>query len=86
MDAYLSKDYRQDCRYGEGCYQKNPEHKAKFKHPVDSDKAAKNEVSNEKKNVEEMCDKENKENVEEGSKKMKMSVIVTQTRNRNFIV
>jgi len=33
MDAFLSRDYRQDCKYGAGCYQKNPEHKAKFKHP-----------------------------------------------------
>ena len=33
MDAFLSRDYRQACRYGAGCYQKNPEHKAKFKHP-----------------------------------------------------
>jgi len=33
MDAFLSRDYRQPCRYGAGCYQKNPEHKAKFKHP-----------------------------------------------------
>jgi len=33
MDAFLSRDYRQACKYGAGCYQKNPEHKAKFKHP-----------------------------------------------------
>ena len=33
MDSFLSKDYRQDCKYGENCYQRNPEHKAKFKHP-----------------------------------------------------
>ena len=33
MDRFLARDYRQDCKYGEKCYQKNPEHKAKFKHP-----------------------------------------------------
>jgi len=32
MDSFLSRDYRPDCKYGAGCYQKNPEHKAKFKH------------------------------------------------------
>ena len=33
MDRFLGRDYRQDCKYGANCYQKNPEHKAKFKHP-----------------------------------------------------
>ena len=38
MDAFLSRDYRPECKYGSGCYQKNPEHKAKFKHPEKDDK------------------------------------------------
>ena len=42
MDAFLLRDYRPDCRYGAGCYQKNPEHKAKFKHP-DKDEKKKDE-------------------------------------------
>jgi len=51
MDAFLSRDYRQDCKYGAGCYQKNPEHKAKFKHPEkkeqsrDSDTDKENEAT-----------------------------------------
>jgi len=32
MEALGAKDYRRDCRYGADCYQKNPEHRAKFKH------------------------------------------------------
>jgi len=54
MDAFLLHDYRQDCKYGAGCYQKNPEHKAKFKHtekdekkivePKDSDTDKENEA------------------------------------------
>ncbi len=27
------KDFRQDCKYGKDCYQKNPMHHQKFKHP-----------------------------------------------------
>jgi len=38
MDSFLARDYRPDCRYGGGCYQKNPEHKAKFKHPEKEEK------------------------------------------------
>ena len=36
MDSFLTRDYRKDCKYGETCYQKNPEHKSKFKHPEKS--------------------------------------------------
>ena len=32
MDVAL-KDNRQMCKYGAGCYQKNPMHLEKFKHP-----------------------------------------------------
>ena len=71
MDSYLAKDYRQDCRYGANCYQKNPEHKAKFKHP--SDNEVKKTVNDEKNNVEEVSDKENKENVDDSSKKRQLS-------------
>ena len=53
MDSFLAKDYRKDCKYGEGCYQKNPEHKAKFKHPTKT-------VEND--NVDGSNDKENKVN------------------------
>eukprot|EP00092_Neocalanus_flemingeri_P016819 GFUD01018194.1.p1 GENE.GFUD01018194.1~~GFUD01018194.1.p1 ORF type:complete len:460 (+),score=173.33 GFUD01018194.1:74-1453(+) len=38
MDSFLLRDYRPECRYGAGCYQKNPEHKAKFKHPEKDEK------------------------------------------------
>jgi len=31
------KDHRQPCRYGESCYQKNPMHREKFKHPEKED-------------------------------------------------
>jgi hypothetical protein len=31
-------DYRQMCKYGKDCYQKNPMHHQKFRHP-DSDEA-----------------------------------------------
>jgi hypothetical protein len=30
----FGKDSRPECRYGAGCYQRNPEHKAKFRHPI----------------------------------------------------
>ena len=42
MDQFLKKDYRQDCKYGGGCYQKNPAHKAKFKHPEDGGQGGQN--------------------------------------------
>jgi len=29
----MGRDNRPECRYGAGCYQKNPDHKNKFKHP-----------------------------------------------------
>merc|ERR1719234_1900363 len=32
MEATGAKDYRRECKYGGKCYQKNPEHKSKFKH------------------------------------------------------
>jgi len=32
MEATGAKDYRRECKYGVKCYQKNPEHKSKFKH------------------------------------------------------
>jgi hypothetical protein len=31
------KDYRQICKYGKECYQKNPMHHQKFRHPKDGD-------------------------------------------------
>ena len=52
MDSFLSKDYRQDCRYGENCYQKNPEHKAKFKHPDMEEKKKEEQVEENKENQE----------------------------------
>ena len=33
MDRFWKQDDKQDCKYGGGCYQKNPAHKAKFRHP-----------------------------------------------------
>lgn len=57
MEATGAKDYRKECRYGAKCYQKNPEHKAKFKHT-------------EREKVEQ--ERENKENVkEEGNREVK---------------
>ena len=32
------KDYRQACKYGEDCYQKNPMHHQKFRHPKAGEK------------------------------------------------
>merc|ERR1711874_648081 len=32
------KDFRQLCRYGKDCYQKNPMHHQKFRHPKDEEK------------------------------------------------
>ena len=71
MDQFLKKDYRQDCKYGGGCYQKNPAHKAKFKHPEDGGQGGQNshigvntahsDTAN-KKRVESDGNKENKEN------------------------
>ncbi|XP_063823222.1 histone PARylation factor 1 [Ostrinia nubilalis] len=36
------KDPRTKCKYGENCYQKNPEHHKTYKHPPKTQKAAKN--------------------------------------------
>jgi len=36
------KDYRQSCKYGEDCYQKNPMHHQKFRHPKAEDGDEKN--------------------------------------------
>lgn len=37
QDPDSSKSARPPCRYGGGCYQKNPDHKRKFAHPGDKD-------------------------------------------------
>ena len=68
MDRFLTRDYRQDCKYGEGCYQKNPEHKAKFKHPEAKKEVEAGPVKDEEKQEEEVDgsapgSQENKENI-----------------------
>ena len=42
-----SKDFRQMCKYGKGCYQKNPMHHQKFKHPKDEESPAKGKIDTE---------------------------------------
>lgn len=32
-DKQMPKDDREACKYGANCYQKNPDHRKKFKHP-----------------------------------------------------
>ena len=64
MDRILGRD----CKYGANCYQKNPEHKAKFKHP-ESEPAKENkkerEVVDHVEAVTTVCNgKTNKENIE----------------------
>jgi len=75
MDRFLTKDYRQDCRYGSGCYQKNPEHKAKFKHPSDNKNTSeeKNDLDSSKSDIDTNKNKENKENVIKSPKKRQLS-------------
>ena len=69
MDRFLARDYRQDCKYGTNCYQKNPEHKAKFKHPEsepdkENKKAREDQVDTGTVAVATVCDgKENQGNV-----------------------
>ena len=36
-DKDKPKDFRQQCKYGKECYQKNPMHHQKFRHPKDED-------------------------------------------------
>ena len=49
-----AKDVRQMCKYGENCYQKNPMHHQKFRHP------SKDLIIDQKANkTEENCQKEN---------------------------
>jgi len=52
MEATGAKDYRRECKYGVKCYQKNPEHKSKFKHSA--------------KELEEKENQENRENQANG--------------------
>jgi hypothetical protein len=33
----VKKDFRQCCKYGKDCYQKNPMHHQKFRHPKDDE-------------------------------------------------
>ena len=35
-DAGATKDYRQMCKYSTNCYQKNPMHHQKFRHPKEA--------------------------------------------------
>ena len=67
MDRFWKKDDKQDCKYGGGCYQKNPAHKEKFRHPQDEGKTSDNvdgSIVTEAKTkpVEADVNKENKEN------------------------
>ena len=36
----VKKDFRQCCKYGKDCYQKNPMHHQKFRHPKDDEDVA----------------------------------------------
>lgn len=38
LGSEVGKDYRQACKYGEDCYQKNPMHHQKFRHPKAGEK------------------------------------------------
>ena len=78
MDRFLKRDYRQDCKYGENCYQKNPEHKAKFKHPEAEKKVEAEQVREEAVEVDSGAsgaggsqEQENKENISDKSPKKK---------------
>ena len=61
MDRFWKQDDKQDCKYGVGCYQKNPAHKAKFKHP-EVDGQTSGAIVTEAKTAEADVNKENKEN------------------------
>ena len=39
------KDFRQMCKYGASCYQKNPMHHQKFRHPAKTNAARENEAA-----------------------------------------
>ena len=39
----VKKDFRQCCKYGKDCYQKNPMHHQKFRHPKDDEDVAQSE-------------------------------------------
>ena len=67
MDRFLARDYRQDCRYGADCYQKNPEHKAKFKHPDKEAKKDEDQVDT----MTTVCESQkNKENIVENKRRL----------------
>ena len=64
-DDGTRKDYRQMCKYGEDCYQKNPMHKQKFRHPtnkVEKEETKKEDV--EKEEEEAKHEEESKESEE----------------------
>jgi len=88
-----AKDVRQMCKYGENCYQKNPMHHQKFRHPskdlVIHQKADKAEENCQKENISvdsntnrgSKIDIEAEENVLPPSKKTKYSNVVEQSTN-----
>ena len=65
MDSFLTRDYRQDCKYGESCYQKNPEHRGKFKHPEKTVAVGKDQKPGQD-------NKENKENSKQSPTKKRL--------------
>lgn len=68
MEALGAKDYRKECRWGAKCYQKNPEHKAKFKH------SERERAERDKENQENMKQRpEGKEEEEKPEKKRALS-------------
>ena len=76
-DEGAKKDFRQMCKYGEDCYQKNPMHHQKFRHPKPGDKEKCKEqenetgLKNEEETKEEVASEEN-ETTEPASKKIKL--------------
>ena len=92
-----AKDVRQMCKYGENCYQKNPMHHQKFRHPskdlVIHQKADKAEENCQKENISvdsntnrgSKIDIEAEENVLPPYKKTKYSNVVEQSTNEKKV-
>lgn len=70
MEATGAKDYRKECRYGAKCYQKNPEHKSKFKH-TEREKVDREREGKDKENQQQ--NKQQPENLEAAENKKDMN-------------
>jgi len=67
-DGATAKDHRQMCKYGENCYQKNPMHHQKFRHPAKNVPKKQSEEEVKKDKVETVEDKDSKAKDEAGDK------------------